>query len=104
MATKYAPPTSSSSCSFYLTAYPRLTNVVVSPQAVVVTNPSDHALLKKVAAHCHANGIKLVIASTRGLAAFIFCDFGPSFIVTDPTGEEAQHYIISSVTNVRTRP
>lgn len=36
---------------------------------------------------CHKQGIKFVMAETRGVFASVFCDFGEEHVVTDSNGE-----------------
>lgn len=48
---------------------------------------------------CHKNGIKFIIAETKGLFGKIFCDFGDSFEVVDVDGKNATSTTISHITN-----
>ncbi|XP_032825702.2 ubiquitin-like modifier-activating enzyme 1 [Petromyzon marinus] len=64
-------------------------------QVVVLTNSSLSEQLR-IGSFCRAHGIKLIIASTRGLFGQIFCDFGDEFVVVDPTGKT----ITSTVTSI----
>eukprot|EP01012_Entosiphon_sulcatum_P009048 TRINITY_DN14_c0_g1_i1.p1 TRINITY_DN14_c0_g1~~TRINITY_DN14_c0_g1_i1.p1 ORF type:complete len:998 (-),score=166.39 TRINITY_DN14_c0_g1_i1:338-3331(-) len=52
-----------------------------------------------LAEHCHKKNIKVVATESRGLAGFVFCDFGPDFYVHDTDGEEPITCLITSVTN-----
>ena len=52
----------------------------------------------KVNQFCHANEIRFISTSTRGVFANIFVDFGESFEVTDPNGEPPATTILASIT------
>ncbi|KAK9812201.1 hypothetical protein WJX73_003893 [Symbiochloris irregularis] len=47
---------------------------------------------------CHAKGVAVVSACIRGVFAYVFCDFGPRFIVNDTDGEEPHTGIVASIT------
>ena len=65
-------------------------------KVVVLTDtPLKDQLL--VAEHCHKNGIYLVITDTFGLFGNIFTDFGKSFTVVDPTGENPLGGIVAGI-------
>lgn len=49
--------------------------------------------------YCHAKGIKLIIAETRGVFGKIFCDFGKNFEVVDVDGEQPLSTMISAINN-----
>lgn len=66
-------------------------------QVVVLTNsPLDEQI--KLGEFCHSNGIKLIVADTKGLFGEVFCDFGESFMVADTDGEQPISNMIASVT------
>lgn len=66
-------------------------------QVVVLTNsPLDEQI--KLGEFCHGNGIKLIVADTKGLFGEVFCDFGESFMVADTDGEQPISNMIASVT------
>ncbi|KAM8893344.1 LOW QUALITY PROTEIN: ubiquitin-like modifier-activating enzyme 1 [Lycaon pictus] len=66
-------------------------------QVVVLTNtPLEHQL--QVGEFCHSQGIKLVVADTRGLFGQLFCDFGEEMILTDSNGEQPLSAMVSMVT------
>lgn len=46
---------------------------------------------------CHSKGIKFLSASSRGVFASIFCDFGSKFVVSDVTGEQPKSVMISAI-------
>jgi ubiquitin-activating enzyme E1 len=69
---------------------------VVGFSVVVVTGQTLSTALS-VNAVCHANAIPMVCADCLGICASIFCDFGPSFVVSDSTGEEALSVLVSSI-------
>lgn len=71
---------------------------VFSSFAVVVMVNQSHAAQRAVDSVCHKAGVKFLSASSRGVFGSIFCDFGPSFTVTDPTGEPPRSVMISSIT------
>ncbi|KAI8913608.1 hypothetical protein EDD86DRAFT_201034 [Gorgonomyces haynaldii] len=67
-------------------------------QCVVVT---QHLLTKEVQINdwCRQLGIRFLAAQTRGLFAYAFNDFGPTFHVSDPTGEEPVQGMVAAVSN-----
>uniref|UniRef100_A0A8C7FIW2 E1 ubiquitin-activating enzyme n=1 Tax=Oncorhynchus kisutch TaxID=8019 RepID=A0A8C7FIW2_ONCKI len=68
-------------------------------QVVVLTNSSLEEQ-QRVGDFCHSNGIKLVIADTRGLFGQLFCDFGEEMLVIDTNGEQPLSAMISMITKV----
>jgi hypothetical protein len=68
---------------------------------VVLTN-SPLEEQQRVGDFCHCNGIKLVIADTRGLFGQLFCDFGEEMLVIDTNGEQPLSAMISMITKVST--
>uniref|UniRef100_A0A672LXA3 E1 ubiquitin-activating enzyme n=1 Tax=Sinocyclocheilus grahami TaxID=75366 RepID=A0A672LXA3_SINGR len=56
-------------------------------QVVVLTNSSLDEQMR-VGDFCHSNGIKLIVADTRGLFGQLFCDFGEEMTVFDINGEQ----------------
>jgi ubiquitin-activating enzyme E1 len=46
----------------------------------------------------HASGIAFIASEIRGVFGYVFCDFGPSFVVSDPTDEPAASFMIGAVT------
>lgn len=75
---------------------------VFSQFAVVLMVNQTFAAQRAVDAICHANAIKFVSASSRGVFGSIFCDFGPSFTVTDTNGEQPRTVMISAITKENT--
>ncbi len=67
-------------------------------QVVVLTQSSTREQLE-FGAFCHANGIKFIVAETRGIFGQIFCDFGSSFEVVDPDGEQPLSAMLSAINN-----
>ncbi|XP_063438582.1 ubiquitin-like modifier-activating enzyme 1 isoform X2 [Mytilus trossulus] len=66
-------------------------------QVVVLTNsPLDEQI--KLGEYCHANGIKLIVADTKGLFGEVFCDFGEGFMVNDSDGEQPISNMVAAVT------
>ncbi|KAK0277488.1 E1 ubiquitin-activating protein [Friedmanniomyces endolithicus] len=65
-------------------------------QAVVLTDTPLKDQLK-IADYCHENGIYVVVTDTYGLFGTIFTDFGKSFTVGDPTGENPVSGIVAGV-------
>ena len=51
-----------------------------------------------IADHCHGRGIVVIVADTRGVFGTVFCDFGPSFVVSDASGEQAASAMIAGIT------
>lgn len=48
----------------------------------------------------HKNGIRFIVADTRGLFGMAFCDFGEEFYVNDTNGEQPLTGIIASISKV----
>uniref|UniRef100_A0A672Q3G8 E1 ubiquitin-activating enzyme n=1 Tax=Sinocyclocheilus grahami TaxID=75366 RepID=A0A672Q3G8_SINGR len=71
-------------------------------QVVVLTNSSlDEQIC--IGDFCHSNGIKLIVADTRGLFGQLFCDFGEEMTVFDTNGEQPLSAMISMITKVKTQ-
>ncbi|XP_071157497.1 ubiquitin-like modifier-activating enzyme 1 isoform X6 [Mytilus edulis] len=66
-------------------------------QVVVLTNSQLDEQIK-LGEYCHANGIKLIVADTKGLFGEVFCDFGESFMVNDSDGEQPISNMVAAVT------
>ena len=65
-------------------------------QSIVLTNlPLKEQ--KTIAEFCHENGIFVTIVDTFGLFGSIFIDFGKSFTVGDPTGENPLSGIVAGI-------
>lgn len=64
---------------------------------VVLTNSSIEEQLR-IGEFTHKNGIKVIVADTKGLFGQIFCDFGKNFTVYDSNGENVTSVMISAVT------
>lgn len=75
-----------------------LTPAAVEPFALVVLVNRSRSTCVAVDTVCHNSGIKFISASTRGVFASIFCDFGPEFVVTDTNGEQPRTVMVSAVT------
>lgn len=65
-------------------------------QVLVLTDASvEHRLLAgRVAREA---GCALICANVQGLFAAVFCDFGPSFVVTDQTGEPPLSGLVANI-------
>lgn len=50
-----------------------------------------------VAAMCRAHGVCLILASTPGLFAQVFCDFGDQFEVVDTDGENPVSVMVAGI-------
>ena len=66
-------------------------------QVVVLTNSLQEEQIK-VGQFCHDNGIKLIVADSKGLFGEVFCDFGQSFWVNDSDGEQPVSNMLASIT------
>uniref|UniRef100_A0A8C1F6C4 E1 ubiquitin-activating enzyme n=1 Tax=Cyprinus carpio carpio TaxID=630221 RepID=A0A8C1F6C4_CYPCA len=75
----------------------RLTGVCVFDQVVVLTNSSLDEQIR-IGDFCHSNGIKLIVADTRGLFGQLFCDFGEEMTMFDVNGEQPLSAMISMIT------
>ncbi|KAK3557113.1 hypothetical protein QTP70_024648 [Hemibagrus guttatus] len=65
-------------------------------QVVVLTDSSLDEQLS-VAAFCHSNNIKFILADTKGLCGQLFCDFGENFLVKDTDGDPPNVSMIAHV-------
>ncbi|XP_058260101.1 ubiquitin-like modifier-activating enzyme 1 isoform X1 [Hemibagrus wyckioides] len=65
-------------------------------QVVVLTDSSLEEQLS-VAAFCHSNNIKFILADTKGLCGQLFCDFGENFLVKDADGDPPNVSMIAHV-------
>eukprot|EP01112_Ceratiomyxa_fruticulosa_P016901 TRINITY_DN5173_c0_g2_i1.p1 TRINITY_DN5173_c0_g2~~TRINITY_DN5173_c0_g2_i1.p1 ORF type:complete len:1132 (-),score=303.50 TRINITY_DN5173_c0_g2_i1:160-3321(-) len=68
-------------------------------QIVVLTNNRSLTHLKQVADLCHKNGIHVIASDVRGVFGWVFCDYGPNFVVTDTNGEDPLSALISSISH-----
>ncbi|XP_076848600.1 ubiquitin-like modifier-activating enzyme 6 [Brachyhypopomus gauderio] len=68
-------------------------------QCVVLTE-ARLSLQKRIDHFCHSQHppIKFVACDMPGMCARVFCDFGESFEVWDPTGEEPKELFIQNIT------
>lgn len=64
---------------------------------VVLTEVATNSELERISEFCHNNGIKFILANTRGLFSRVFCDFGESFVIHDVNGEQPISAMIASV-------
>uniref|UniRef100_A0A8C1J1N7 E1 ubiquitin-activating enzyme n=1 Tax=Cyprinus carpio TaxID=7962 RepID=A0A8C1J1N7_CYPCA len=69
-------------------------------QVVVLTNSSLDEQIR-IGDFCHSNGIKLIVADTRGLFGQLFCDFGEEMTMFDVNGEQPLSAMISMITKVK---
>ncbi|XP_066554225.1 ubiquitin-like modifier-activating enzyme 1 [Amia ocellicauda] len=65
---------------------PLTQDLLAQNQVVVLTNSSLEEQLR-IGSFCHSNGIKFIVADTKGLCGQLFCDFGEQFEVIDTNGE-----------------
>ncbi|KAG8007735.1 Ubiquitin-like modifier-activating enzyme 1 [Nibea albiflora] len=65
---------------------------------VVVLTDSSLDDQKRFGELCHSQGIKFIVADTRGLCGQLFCDFGEELEVLDWDGEEPGSVIIQTIT------
>jgi len=71
-------------------------------QAVVITDRSEVFAIE-VSRKCREFGVPVVVAEHRGAFGRVLCDFGSSFQVTDPDGEEpVQRMVASAVPGPKT--
>ncbi|XP_060555523.1 ubiquitin-like modifier-activating enzyme 6 [Ruditapes philippinarum] len=66
-------------------------------QCVILTE-LPHSVQVNVNSFCRTNGIQFISADVYGLFCGAFCDFGDSFNVVDPTGEEPKEVFIANIT------
>jgi ubiquitin-activating enzyme E1 len=65
--------------------------------ALVVMANQRQSSCVTVDAVCHGAGIKFVSASTLGVFASVFCDFGANFVVNDTNGEQPRSVMLSAI-------
>ncbi|XP_036594984.1 ubiquitin-like modifier-activating enzyme 7 isoform X2 [Trichosurus vulpecula] len=65
-----------------------LTETVLQGFQVVVLTDSTLEEQLQVGSLCHEHGVHFLVASTRGLAGQLFCDFGEKFTIHDPSEAE----------------
>jgi len=75
-----------------------VTTDVVSRHSCVVLVDQSWEIQSQISDFCHQRNIPVLIGDTRGVFGSIFCDFGKSFVVHDPTGEEAVTCVIEDIT------
>jgi len=75
---------------------PLTDDFIQSFRVVVLNNVSLEEQLR-VSSITHANNIALIVASSKGLFAQVFCDFGKGFKVVDTTGENPVSAMIASI-------
>lgn len=74
-----------------------LTNEVLAKFQVVVLADSSLEEQLRISDFTHSNGIKLIVADTRGLFGQLFCDFGEKFVISDVNGEQPGSNMMASV-------
>uniref|UniRef100_A0A667WQT3 E1 ubiquitin-activating enzyme n=1 Tax=Myripristis murdjan TaxID=586833 RepID=A0A667WQT3_9TELE len=72
-------------------------NLLLQFQVVVLTDSSLDDQ-KRFGRHCHLNGIKFIVADTKGLCGQLFSDFGEEFEVLDADGETPVSAMIEHIT------
>uniref|UniRef100_A0A8C7VRZ1 E1 ubiquitin-activating enzyme n=1 Tax=Oncorhynchus mykiss TaxID=8022 RepID=A0A8C7VRZ1_ONCMY len=65
---------------------------------VVVLTDSTLDDQQRFGTFCHSNGIKFIVADTKGLCGQLFCDFGEEFEVLDTDGETPASAMIDHIT------
>lgn len=75
-----------------------ITTDIVSHHTCVVLVDQPWEILSQISEFCHQKNIPVLTGDVRGVFGSIFCDFGKSFVVHDPTGEEAVTCVIENIT------
>lgn len=75
-----------------------VTTDTVSRHSCVVLVDQPWDIQSQIADFCHQRNIPVLTGDVRGVFGSIFCDFGKSFVVHDPTGEEAVTCVIEGIT------
>ncbi|KAJ8370522.1 hypothetical protein SKAU_G00105500 [Synaphobranchus kaupii] len=75
---------------------PLTENLLAQFQVVVLTDSSLDEQ-RRFGEFCHSNGIKFIVADTKGLCGQLFCDFGEDFEVMDTNGEPPVSAMISHI-------
>lgn len=65
--------------------------------AVVLIDLPSRAMQMQIADHCHTLGVAVMVGDTMGVFGTIFCDFGPSFVCHDSTGENNVTSMIANI-------
>lgn len=73
-------------------------SLVAQHNVVVFSNTSLRDLLRWNE-FCHARSIAFIASDVRGVAGYVFSDFGPKFTVRDVTGENPVTRIITNIAN-----
>ncbi|XP_034022237.1 ubiquitin-like modifier-activating enzyme 1 [Thalassophryne amazonica] len=71
-------------------------NFLLQFQVVVLTD-STLDEQKHFGEFCHSQGIRFIVADTKGLCGQLFCDFGEKFEVTDGDGEMPASAVIDHI-------
>lgn len=66
-------------------------------RVVVLTDSTQEEQLR-VSSLCHANGVAVILATTKGLFGQIFCDFGEDFEIVDTNGENPSSAMVAGIT------
>jgi ubiquitin-activating enzyme E1 len=74
-----------------------LTTATVSGFTAVVLIDQPVGKIATIADFCHQHGIVVIVGDVRGVFGSVFCDFGPNFVVSDPTGEQAASAMIAGI-------
>nr|BAN21049.1 ubiquitin-activating enzyme E1 [Riptortus pedestris] len=74
-----------------------LTDDFIKGFSVVVLTNSSEDEKRRISEITHAFDISLIIGSTRGVFAQVFCDFGKEFTVVDTSGENPVSALIASI-------
>lgn len=74
-----------------------LTTAKVANFQVVVLTETSLATQIEINDFTHKNGIFFISTDVRGLFGTLFCDFGPSFSIVDPTGEAPLTGIVADI-------
>lgn len=75
-----------------------LTDEFIKQFRVVVLTETPNAEQDRIATITHENNIALIIGSTRGLFAQIFCDFGDNFTIYDENGTNPITNMVAGIT------
>lgn len=79
-------------------AHGDLTTMLVSGFQVVVLIDTPPAKQLEIDDFCHTKNICCIAADVRGVFAYVFCDFGPAFVVTDPDDKTVATCLVESIT------
>jgi len=75
----------------------KLTDEIVAQHNLVVLLETPNQEAVRINNFCRANGISFIKTDVKGLAGYVFCDFGSNFEVVDVNGEPPDVAIVQEI-------